>query len=503
MKKKLKGEALYMSTNSSNSALQDNTLRYKKQFYQLADNENQLKLAIDINDSINTTIKHMHSKYIPKSKKVISYCRRKEDRRQNTVAIDFPDRRKKERRVHERRTGTDRRQNHIDVQRDRRKSDRRRVVYCDYSPDMIESRNDWLAQKTNTKLEHIRNFSINPQKTKGNIENLIGFAQVPIGLAGPLKINGEHAAGDFYIPLATTEGSLVYTYQWGMQAINLSGGATVRIVRENTVHISPYFILGNLAECVKFKEWITNNYNAIKLKAESTSRYAKLLSIEPKIAGTKVIVTLKYSTGDAAGLNMISIAADEACKYIAGKTGLTFYIKSNFSSDKKISGYNMINGYGRSVIAEVTLKSSVLRRVLKISAKECFDIYQCNIKAGLLADIRGVNCHFANGLTALYLACGQDVAHLANSHVGFTFNEMIGDDIHFSVNLPNIVAGTVGGGTYLNTQKECLEILDCYGDGKADKFVEIVAATALAGEIAIGAAILNGSFVEGHKKYGR
>ena len=440
---------------------------------------------------------------IPKNKKKIHSDRRKKELRQKNIPIEFNERRKTERRSSKRRLNDDRRRIENAYGFDNRKSERRKMDSLDYTNDYITHRRNWLSEKLEVNLEHIGHYSLDPQNAKGNIEHMIGVAQIPIGVSGPCRINGEHAKGDFYIPLATTEGSLVITYQRGMTAINLSGGANVKILKDK-IHISPVFLMKNLAECVEFEKWVNEHFNEIKIEAEKTTKYGKLLSIEAKITGDKVILIFYYTTGDAAGQNMIIKSAEAACKFISIKTGYAFFLKSNFSANKKASWYNYINGYGKSVIAEVLIPRDVMRKVFNINPEDIYDLYQAYVTAGSLTGMVGLNSQIANGLAALYLACGQDIAHIATAHSGHAYWECMKNNcLYISVHLPCLMVGTVGGGTGLSTQKECLEMLDCIGTGKAVNFAEIAAVTALAGEISLASSLVHGSFADAHLRYGR
>ncbi len=466
--------------------------------------EKDLNLKINVKEKETIELKtNQLSDRIPKSKKKENFERRKNERRKFQFILNSLNRRIKERRKNERRNNEERRKLDVPVLNENRKYNRRKQEFFDYSKEFIEHRRNWLEQKLNVDLQNIGYYSMNTQKAKGNIENMIGVAQVPIGIAGPCKVNGEYARGDFYIPLATTEGALVMTYQRGMMALNLAGGANVKILKDN-LHISPVFLFNNLTESVEFQKWVDEHFFEIKKEAEKTTKHGKLISIEPRITGNKVILTFHYSTGDAAGQNMIAISADAACNYIMEQTGSKFYLKSNFSSDKKLSGYNFIKGYGKSVIAEISLPAEVTKRIFDIYPEDMFDCYQANIISTKLAKMEGVNSHVANCLAAIFIACGQDVASITNSCFAVIYSELTKENyIYLTVYFPSLVIGTVGGGVSLGTQKECLKILDCYGNGNSKKFTEIIGAVALAGEISIAAAIAKGSFAQGHAKYGR
>ncbi|MCG3113872.1 MAG: hypothetical protein MCM46_18870 [Candidatus Manganitrophus sp. SB1] len=374
----------------------------------------------------------------------------------------------------------------------------------DYTVAAAKARREWLSAKTGVEFNHIGVFSENPKNLQGNIENFIGITQVPIGVAGPLKINGQFAKGDFYIPLATTEGALVYTYSIGMQILHMSGGVTTRIIKDET-HISPLFTFNTLNQAHQFCYWLQANFELIKKHAEATTRYGKLLKIEPIIYDKNITVKFCYSTGDAMGLNMINFATEAACKFIVPIVKpKRFYMRSNFSSIKKISAHNFSFGIGKSVICEAIVPNKIVKRIFEITPKDITTYFHTAMLSSVNAGMIGMNGHVANGLTALFIACGQDVANVVDSHVGVSnFEETDGGDLYLSLKLPNLFVGTVGGGAELASQRECLELIDCYGNGKVEKFSEIAAATSLAGELAVCANVANGKFVNAHRTYGR
>lgn len=374
----------------------------------------------------------------------------------------------------------------------------------DYSNSSAKVRRDWLSNKTGVDLQHIGVFSGDPASLKGNIENFIGFAQIPLGLAGPLKINGEFAKGDFYVPMATTEGALVYTYTQGMQVLSLAGGVNTILLKDE-LHISSFFGFKRLFEAQKFKIWLGANFQRIKAEAEKTTQYGKLIRIDPVLFDKNVVLTFFYSTGDASGLNMTTIATEAACQLICSITKPEkFYIQSNYSAIKKITAHNFITGYGKTIIAECTIPRVLLKRTFNILPEVIVEYFRVISLSSIHAGMIGLNGHAANGLAAIFMACGQDVASVVESHISIVNYELNENgDLYASVKLPSLVLGTVGGGVRLATQRECLEIMGCYGHGAAKKFSEIIAASVLAGEIVIWARVANGTFVDAHKKYGR
>jgi hydroxymethylglutaryl-CoA reductase (NADPH) len=289
-----------------------------------------------------------------------------------------------------------------------------------------------------------------------------------------------------------------------MRLLTRAGGVNTCIVRDE-LHISPIFIIHGMQEIEVFIKWVQNNLEKIKEVAEKTTKHGKLINVESKITGEGVILKFSYSTGNAMGMNMINKATDEACKFISQFTKAKYYIRSNFSSDKKISAHNFIKGYGKEVFAEATIsKRLFIERKIRTTPEDIYNYRTVVMSSSIYAGMFGMNAQFANFLAAIFIACGQDVAQVVNSSIGVSSCKILpSGDLYISVYLPNLLVGTVGGGTALPTQRECLEILGCYGQGAVLKFTEIVAAGVLAGELAISIAITNGSFVEAHEKLGR
>ncbi len=373
----------------------------------------------------------------------------------------------------------------------------------DYSKEALKSRIEQLSKLSGYSLDYLSNSGIDPNLTKGNIENIIGFSQVPVGIVGPLKINGEHAKGDFWVPLSTTEGALVASYNRGARAITLSGGANV-IVTRDIIQRAPYFVLENVFKAKAFAGWFEQNFETLKGIAESTTSHGKLEGYRAFIQGKIVYIRLDYFTGDAMGMNMITKATHEICCYIKKQFPIKRYaIESNMAVDKKPSAINTILGRGKSVTVETLFKERVISRFLRTTAQEIDLAYKQQVTGSQLAGVLGSNGHVANGVAAIFLACGQDMANISESCVGYVYTEAIGNDLYVSLYLPSLIVGTVGGGVSLPTQRECLSIIDCYGSGKAKKFAEVVAATVLAGEISLAASIVAGDFVTAHEKFGR
>ncbi len=373
-----------------------------------------------------------------------------------------------------------------------------------YSPEIVEQRINWLKEKTGSKLSAITQYSFSPQDTKGNIENFIGVAQVPVGIAGPLKINGDHAKGDFFIPLATTEGTIVASYNRGMKIISESGGANPRILKDE-IYIGVLIDFKDISEVIDFFKWIDWNFNKLKEIAESTTKYGKLLYIEKYLQGKRALLNIYYTTGDASGLNMITVATKAITDCIMKETKAQKYILPVTFNDKKSTAMNIVKGRGKKVSADIIIPRKIVEEVLRTTPEEMsYSSYSNYLMAAANIGTITYNHHFSNGLTAIFIACGQDVAYVAESSVGSTIMDTTRDgDLYVSVNLPDLIIATVGGGTGLGTAKEYLELLGCYGTGNVRKFAEIVASVLLAGETSMWGAIVSGEFSEAHDRYGR
>ncbi len=341
-----------------------------------------------------------------------------------------------------------------------------------------------------------------------NIENYIGTIKVPLGLAGPLRVNGASACGDFYVPLATTEAALVASYHRGALAISDAGGCSTLILAEG-VSRAPGFIFADLISAGTFAAWAATHFEDFKREAESTTRHGQLRDMQVTIEGNHVYLTLEYVTGNAAGQNMVTIATDAVCDWILSNSPVKpqrQFVEANFSGDKKASTLSFVSVRGKKVTAEVRLPKSVIEKRLRTDAKAMEDYWRMSALGGVMSGTIGVQGHYANGLAALYLATGQDVACVAESAVGVTRFEAVGEgraDLYAAVTLPNLIVGTVGGGTQLASQRACLEILRVDGDQGARALAEIAAALSLAGELSIIAALSAGHFAAAHEKRAR
>jgi hydroxymethylglutaryl-CoA reductase (NADPH) len=350
-------------------------------------------------------------------------------------------------------------------------------------------------------FSHITTYSYDPHEVQGNVENFIGVAQVPIGIVGPVLVQGDFARGIFYVPFATTEGAIISTYQRGSWAVALSGGVRTRLLKDQN-HLDPVFVCHDIGGAGDLVAWIVQHFADIRQAAEQTTGHGRLVSVTPHAIGRRVVLDFAYETGDAVGANMINFATEAACELISGANSIErYYLRSNFSAEKKASATQLLIGLGKEVVAEAIVDRKIAQRYLGATPEQVAEAWTSWALASLSAGGLGINGHFANGLAAIYIATGQDVAHVANGCTGVNNFEVTGTgDLRVTIKLPNLLIGTIGGGTALPTQRECLAMIGCYGEGKTQKFAEIIAATLLTGELGICAGIVSKFFQEPHRR---
>jgi hydroxymethylglutaryl-CoA reductase (NADPH) len=380
-----------------------------------------------------------------------------------------------------------------------------RDEHDDYSPEIIQKRRAFIQEQTGIPLHHLFQHSFDPHLVRGNCENFVGVAQVPIGFAGPLHIHGECADGEFLIPLATSEGTVIASYNRGMKVLNLCGGVQVTVVAD-AMQRAPVFVFRNARAGRDFVEWLQANLSPIRAAAEATSSYAKLQYIDPYLANNFVYLRFNFTTGDAAGQNMVGRATFAACEWIHKhcEEVESSYLESNFATDKKASHINIMRTRGKRVTAEATITHDVLQKWLRVEPEKLAHHYSVANIGAFLSGSTSNALQSANGITAMFIATGQDVANVAESSAGILYAELTpARDFRISLTIPSLIVATHGGGTGLATQRECLEILGCYGPGMVNKLAEIVAGVALAGEISLGAAISSVDWVSSHERLGR
>jgi len=340
----------------------------------------------------------------------------------------------------------------------------------------------------------------------GNIESFVGFARIPVGVIGPLRVNGTYAHGDFYVPMATAEGALVASYNRGAAVVSHAGGVSAICLTES-VSRAPCFGFANLAEAGQFLAWVLPQVESLQDIVSGTSSHCRLIDVKTTITGKEVYLIFEFTTGDAAGQNMVTIATEAICQALLRETPITprkWYIEGNMSGDKKATMLSYIFTRGKDVVAEAVIPEKLIQRFLHAAPEDLVHYWQVSTLGGIQSGSIGVQGHYANALAAIFIACGQDAACVSEAAVGLTRMDLTEDGaLYVSVKLPNLIVGTVGGGTRLSTARECLEMMGCHGEGRARKFAEICAATALAGELSIIGSMAAGDFTAAHATYGR
>jgi hydroxymethylglutaryl-CoA reductase (NADPH) len=351
-----------------------------------------------------------------------------------------------------------------------------------------------------------RGPEIEPERLAGSIEGFIGFARVPLGVAGPVRIAGAAASGDFFVPLATSEGTLIASFQHAFNAINRCGGARALCSSEQ-VGRAPCFEFATLAQAGEFARWLPTRLAALQEATAAGSRHCRLLAARAAIVGNTVYVVFEFATGDAAGQNMVTKAAEAICQRVLTETPVSpssWLIESMLSGDKRATAQPFRAARGRNASAEVLLPAKQIERYWRTDAQSMARAWHQAVNGAAQAGTIGLQGNVANAIAALFIACGQDAACVVEATTALTRVEsMPGGDAYASVTLPNLIVGTVGGGTYLPTAQESLAMLGCVGAGKASKFAEVCAVVALAGELAITGAMASGNFASAHAAGGR
>jgi hydroxymethylglutaryl-CoA reductase (NADPH) len=368
----------------------------------------------------------------------------------------------------------------------------------------VDERRRAVEESTGASLPNIGSMSFDPAAASKNIENMIGAVQVPLGFVGPLKINGDHASGEFLVPMATTEGALLASVNRGCSVITASGGATSLIVKDSMTR-APVFRVRDSRHAVQVAEWVDKNFDRLREAAEATTSHGRLLSAQPFAVGRSFYLRLSYSTGDAMGMNMATIASEALSRLLEKETGAVLIsVSGNLCIDKKPAAINSILGRGKIVLADVTVPRELLEEKMHATpeavAETCFR--KCSIGSSLAASL-GSNAHAANMIAALYIATGQDPAQVVEGSMVTTTCEVVDDGLYVSVRLPCVEVGTVGGGTRLPCQSEALSMIGCLGDGKSPQLAEIVGAVVLAGELSTLSAQAAGQLGSAHQSLGR
>ena len=373
----------------------------------------------------------------------------------------------------------------------------------DFAPDIVEARLRIAEAAANRALTHVRGAPVSPSTARGNIENFIGFAQVPIGLAGPLTVDTAAGVHEVCVPLATNEGALVASYARGMRLVNAGGGVRSRVVREGLTQ-NPMLVYADARAALAAATLARGSFGEFQRLVDSTTQHGRLVALQPRVIGRRLIVELGFTTGDAIGINMAARASDLVAAELARRSAaLTYYVHGQ-DVEKRANARALFEGRGRSVVAEAVVPRAALQEIARVTPEQLVEIRTSYAVGFAALGTHNGLVQAANGLAAVMLACGQDVAYLTECATGFLDLEPTpGGDLYASATLPSLLVGTVGGGSQKGTAAECLALLGCSGDGQANTFAEILGALVLAGDLSLMASFCTHEFVAAHERLGR
>ncbi|KAJ3472644.1 hypothetical protein NLG97_g10822 [Lecanicillium saksenae] len=343
-------------------------------------------------------------------------------------------------------------------------------------------------------------------------ENVVGYMPLPVGVAGPLVIDGQ----SYFIPMATTEGVLVASASRGCKAIN-SGGGAITVLTGDGMTRGPCVSFETLERAGAAKLWLDSEegQNVMKKAFNSTSRFARLQTMKTALAGTNLYIRFRTTTGDAMGMNMISKGVEHALNIMATDGGFDdmtiVSVSGNYCMDKKPAAINWIEGRGKSVVAEAIIPGDVVKSVLKCDVDTLVEL---NISKNLIGSamagaMGGFNAHAANIVAAIFLATGQDPAQVVESSNCITIMKNLNGALQISVSMPSLEVGTLGGGTILEPQSAMLDLLGVRGShptnpgDNARRLARIIAASVLAGELSLCSALAAGHLVRAHMQHNR
>jgi hydroxymethylglutaryl-CoA reductase (NADPH) len=371
------------------------------------------------------------------------------------------------------------------------------------------ARRTFLERETGVSLDSVGDYTFAAANARSNVENMIGGAQVPMGVAGPVAVDGGAASGEYYLPMATTEGALVASVNRGLGTIQAAGGATARVTDSGMTR-APVFRVRGVAEAERVVEWVADNGDSLREAAESTTSHGELLEVDPYVVGDSVYLRFVYDTKDAMGMNMATIATREAAELVEAETPAEMVaLSGNLCTDKKPAAINAVEGRGRTVTADVVLDRELVADRLDTTPEAMAEgNTRKNLVGSAKAGSLGFNAHAANTVAAVFLATGQDAAQVVEGANAITTMDAREDGLYASVSLASLELGTVGGGTGLATQSEGLEVLGLAGGGdpagaNADALAEVIAVGALAGELSLVAAFCSRHLASAHETLGR
>lgn len=372
----------------------------------------------------------------------------------------------------------------------------------DHCPEAVARRLSLCQEQAGEPLPHLAGSPVPPGQARGKIENLVGFAQVPVGIAGPLQVETSDGLREVVVPMATTEGAMVASYSRGMRLLRQGGPVRSRVVARGLSQ-HPTLLYGSAGEALKAAERARAERGRYQALVAETTRHGALVEVTPEVLGRRLVLRLVFTTGDAIGINMAARAAEIVSADLAALTGARQRYVHGQDVEKRANARALVEGRGRSVIAEAVVPRAALLELARTTPEELVQVARTYAMTYAQLGTQNWLVQAANGLSAVLLACGQDVAYVTECATGFLDFDLEGEDLYLSAQLPSLLVGTVGGGSLQGTARECLSLLGCEGEGAADRFAEILGATVLAGDLSLMAAFTSHEFVAAHEALGR
>ncbi len=343
---------------------------------------------------------------------------------------------------------------------------------------------------------------VDPERTRGNVENFVGFARVPVGIAGPLVVETSGGPAEVYVPMATTEGALVASHARGMRLLR-AGRARSRVVREGLSQ-HPVLVYADADGALRAAETARALADELRARVAETTRHGALVDVRPEVLGRRLVLRLVFTTGDAIGINMAARGADLASARVAEATGALARYVHGQDVEKRANARALVEGRGRSVVADVTVPRAALAEIARVTPEDLAAIARTYALGFAQLGTQNWLVQAANGLAAVLIACGQDAAYVTEAATGFLDLEVTaGGDLYAAATLPSLLVGTVGGGTGFGTAAECLALMGCEGAGTANRFAELLGAVVLAGDLSLMASFCAHEFVAAHERLGR
>jgi hydroxymethylglutaryl-CoA reductase (NADPH) len=373
----------------------------------------------------------------------------------------------------------------------------------DHSPAAAAARLELCEEQAGRALPHLAGTAVPHATARGNVENLIGYAQVPVGIAGPLRLDTSSGLREVYVPMATNEGAMVASYSRGMRVLTEAATCRARVVAEGLSQ-HPVLVYADAAAAEVAARDADGAFDEMAEITSGVTNHGRLTAVETKVIGRRVVLRLVFHTADAIGINMAAHAAELCSARVAERTGALERYVHGEDVEKRANARALVEGRGRSAVCDVTIPRDLLAQRLRVTPAQMVAIGRTYATGYAHLGTQNWLVQAANGMTAVMLACGQDVAYVTESATGFLdFEETASGDLHAAVTLPSLLVGTVGGGSGKGTAAECLDILGVRGAGGANAFAEILAATVLAGDLSLMAAFCTHEFVAAHEALGR